>query len=418
MSADRVRDADVIVAGAGPAGAVAARTLAAAGLDTLLVDRAAFPRNKPCGGGLTARAVRRLPWLGEVLREIDVHPVAELELESPDGSLLTLSADEPVGLLVRRVEFDHALVREAARAGARLHERFEITQVQQDALGVTLQSRSGDRLRAPMVVAADGVHSVIAKRLGVNARWPVRSIAIDMMEETPVETLRAARPHVAWVSYAYRGLDGYAYIFPKTRHVNVGIGCLLSHFKGAVPERPYDLQSKLVDSLVETGALDGDSDRRHFTPYLIPIGGPLPRAYRGRVLFAGDAGGFVNGFTAEGIYYGMITGELAGRAVADARDRPLTAGPRYDRLWRRELGSELRDSVLIQRYLFENHARVNRIVRGGRQFQWLVDGVIDYAIGRRSYHQVRRRLLARAPATAARLAWRRVKRSEKLEDRS
>ena len=138
-------------------------------------------------------------------------------------------------LLIRRIEFDHALVRAAVEAGARLEEGFEITQVDADDDAVTLKSRDGRRLRAPMVIAADGVHSVIAKRLGVNARWPRTSIAIDMMEETPVETLRADRPDVLWVAYAYNGLDGYAYIFPKTRHVNVGIGCLLSHFKGEMP---------------------------------------------------------------------------------------------------------------------------------------------------------------------------------------
>src|SRR5258707_8453666 len=152
-------DAEVIVAGAGPAGAVGARPLAAGGKDVLLVERAAFPRNKPCGGGLTTRATRRFPWLHEALAEIDVHPIATLELESPDRSLLSLTADEPVGLLIRRVEFDHALVRQATRAGARLREGFEITQAEADAKGVTLKSRKGDRLRAPLIVAADGGHS-------------------------------------------------------------------------------------------------------------------------------------------------------------------------------------------------------------------------------------------------------------------
>src|SRR5215510_14790563 len=106
-------DAQVLVAGAGPAGAVAARTLAAAGIDTLLVDRAAFPRNKPCGGGLTMRALSRFPWLERAMDGIDVHSVAKLHLESPDGTVLKLDAKRPVGLLVRRVEFDHALVKSA-----------------------------------------------------------------------------------------------------------------------------------------------------------------------------------------------------------------------------------------------------------------------------------------------------------------
>src|ERR1041385_7636496 len=206
-------DAEVIVAGAGPAGAVAARTLAAAGIDTLLVERGAFPRNKPCGGGLTVRAARRFNWLPGVLDGIDVHRILRLHLESPDGSAVDMSSNGPVGLLIRRVVFDHALVREAQRTGARVREGFEITQADMDDASVTLKARDGSRVRAPMVVAADGVHSVIAKRLGVNARWSSRSLAIDMMEETPLDPLRAQRPDEVWIAYAYDGLDGYSYIF-------------------------------------------------------------------------------------------------------------------------------------------------------------------------------------------------------------
>ena len=73
-------DADVVVAGGGPAGALAARALAKAGIHTLLVDRAAFPRNKPCGGGLSVRALRRFPWLEPALSGIDIHRISKLHL--------------------------------------------------------------------------------------------------------------------------------------------------------------------------------------------------------------------------------------------------------------------------------------------------------------------------------------------------
>lgn len=399
-------DQGVVVAGAGPAGAVAARTLAEAGVRVTLLDKAAFPRNKPCGGGISTRALTRFPWLGAAIDGIDINAVAVIQMQGPDGSVMEMTSPDPSMLLIRRVEFDHALVGEAQRAGAELIEQFEIAQADVDATGVTLRARDGRQLRAPIVIAADGVHSVIAKRLGVNAAWPPHQIAIDMMEETPAETLRAARPDVLWVSYGYRGLDGYAYIFPKAHHVNVGIGCLLSHFHRDVDEHPYDVQSRFVAEMVVAGALDGRSDRRHFTPFLIPVGGPLRRAHHpsGRVLFAGDAGGFVNAFTAEGIYYAMISGELAATAVTGARMTPA-AGAAYDRLWRAEIGAELRDAVLIQRFLFADPTRVNRVVRAGRALPWLSTLIVDYASGRVSYRDARRRVLAASPKTAAKLAW-------------
>ncbi len=405
-------DADVIVAGGGPAGAVAARTLALAGLDTLIVDRAAFPRNKACGGGISARALSRFGWLEGALADVDVHRIARLHLEGPHQSIMTIDSGRPCVLLARRVEFDHALVREAHEAGARLESGFEIAQVEARPGRVTLRARDGRTRSAPRVVAADGVHSVVAKRIGVNAHWPRTQVALDMMEETPQTTLRATRPDELWVAYARDGLDGYAYVFPKAHHVNVGIGCLLSHFDTHVNAQPYDLQREFVGKLVEQGVLEGASDRTCFTPFLIPVGGPLDRTWAGPVLFAGDAGGFVNAITAEGIYYAMVSGELAGRAIAAARrDEPdRRVGRRYERLWRRELGAELRDAIRLQRYLFSNHTRVARAVRGAAGMPWFTDMVLAYTRGERSYSSVRRAVMWRFPGTALELARQRVKR--------
>jgi len=404
-------DAAVIVAGAGPAGAVAARTLAAAGVDTLLVDRAEFPRNKPCGGGITTRVRPRFPWLDRAIAGIDRHEVSRLHLEGPGPTALDL--DEPTAcvLLVRRVEFDAALVEAARAAGARLM-RFEIAQASQDADGVSLRSRDGRTLRAPFVVAADGVHSVLAKRLGVNPRWPRSAIALDMMEETPHTVLRTPRPDVLWVAYGYAGLDGYAYVFPKRRHVNVGIGCLLSHFDAAVSAAPYALQADFVSALVARGVLEGRSDRGSFTPFLIPVGGPLRRAHAGRVLFTGDAGGFVHAITAEGIYYAMVSGELAGQALRGQQNgSAAAAGARYDRLWSREIGAELRDAVRLQRYLFSSPARVGRAVRGAAAAGETVARILEYVRGDLSYGALRRRVMIRFPAAAFRLATERWRRS-------
>ena len=396
--------ADVIVAGAGPAGAVAARTLASAGLETLVVDRAAFPRNKPCGGGISVRALSRFPWLEPVLAGVDVHRVNHLYLEGPEDASLALTTQDAAVLLIRRVQFDHALVRAAAAAGARVESNFEIAQVDTTPDSVTLRARDGRRCTAPFIVAADGVHSVIAKRTGVNARWPRTHLAIDMMEETPVATLRAERPDVLWVAYAYNGLDGYAYVFPKTAHVNVGIGCLLSHFDREIDAPPYALQERFVSSLVERGVLQGRSDRQCFTPFLIPVGGPLPRTWFGRILFAGDAGGFVNAITAEGIYYAMASGEQAGRAIAAHRDRgPDAVGRSYERAWRGEFGAELADAVLIQRHAFGNHARVRDAITTVGSTRTVSDAILQYLQGTLTYRSLRRRLLMRFPLTLWRM---------------
>ena len=402
-------DADVIVAGTGPAGATAALALARAGVRVLMVERHALPRQKPCGGGISTRVLARFPWLSAALPQIPTHPVSSLYLEGPSGEIFRMQANGPVVILIRRVEFDTMLAQLAVRAGADLLAPAAIAQARQDADGVTLRTRDGRELRAPMVIAADGVNSVIARRLGMNPGWPAARLALDMMEETPVSALRAAEPDTLSVFYGYGGAHGYAYIFPKREHVNVGIGYVLPFFKERVDLTPYDLQRQFVGDLRARGLMEGESQRGHFTPFLIPIGGPLRTTAAGRVLLAGDAGGFVNGFSAEGIYYAMVTGDLAARAILAARRRdvvdPAAARRGYVRLWKREIGAELRDSVLIQKYLFPNPARMDRVVRAARTRPEFPRILVDYASGRLSYGAARRRMLWHFPRLLPRLAW-------------
>jgi geranylgeranyl reductase family protein len=409
-------DADVLVVGAGPAGATAARTLAAGGARVRILERHHFPRNKPCGGGITMRALGRFPHLGPALPRISTHTVSRLLLEGPSGETVTIQSREPAVLLVRRVEFDHLLAELAVEAGAELVEGATISRAVMHDDGVELTSRDGRTFRAPVAIAADGVNSVVARRLGFNTGWPPSAIALDMMEETPTDLLRSIDPGLLWVSYGHGSSDGYAYIFPKRDHVNIGIGYLLSYFRDREPGAPYALQQQLIAALRERGVVEGASSRPHFTPFLIPVGGPLPTTARQRVLLAGDAGGFVNGYTAEGIYYAMVSGELAAKAILGNGSRPAAsrarrparpddhpAVARYIKAWRDEIGVELRDAVLIRKYLFHEARRVDGVVRGAKTYPMVADMIVGYATGTVSYRAARRRLLSQFPRVAFKL---------------
>ena len=407
----------VLIVGAGPAGATAALRLAQAGVPVRLIDRAPFPRNKPCGGGISVRVLRRFPYLVRALPRIATHEISRLYLEGPAGESTIVESDAPAALMIRRVEFDALLVSLAVEAGAQLVTGVDVVQARADDDRVTLTARDGRRFESTTVIAADGVHSVVARRLGLNKGWPSKSVALDMMEETPRSTLRDIDPSTLWVAYGFNpspaanrdtAPEGYAYIFPKRDHVNIGIGYVLSYFREEVDRAPYELQRDLVSRLRARGVVVGASVRDNFTPFLIPVGGPLPRPGRGRVLLAGDAGGFVNGFTAEGIYYAMVSGDLAARTIASfshGRSAAVDLARPYRRALNKEIGAELRDSVLIQRYLFGDRRRIAAAISEAPRQAAMIRLILDLIIGRRSYRDVRRRMFMRAPFLASKLMW-------------
>jgi geranylgeranyl reductase family protein len=403
--------ADVLVVGGGPAGATAARTLALAGRRVRLLDRTRFPRNKPCGGAISMRALRRFPHLPDALKRIPTRRLSRLYLEAPSGDGITLTSRTPAALMVRRIEFDALLLDRAREAGVEVVEGVEVSRARELPDRVRVGARDGREFEAPLLIAADGVNSVVARRLGINRGWAPARVAIDMMEETPAETLRSVDADTLWVAYGYGGSEGYAYVFPKAHHVNVGIGYVLEWFRAHVDETPYDLQRRFVGELQHRQVLEGASSRPHFTPFLIPVGGPLRKTATSRVLLAGDAAGFVNGITAEGIYYAMVSGDLAGRSAATG----TTSG--YERSWRAEIGAELRDAVLVQRHLLTTPERIDALVGAARHAPAVADLLIRYAMGEVSYRHARRRVLLHAPLFAIRLfvaaqssAWRALRR--------
>jgi flavin-dependent dehydrogenase len=386
------------------------------------------------------RALKRFPYLESALSRIATHTVARLHLEGPDGHFTLIESDTPAALMVRRVEFDALLVDLAREAGVEVLAGVEIVRASMSDAGVTLEARDGRRFDAPIVIAADGVHSVIARRLGINPGWPSSGVALDMMEETPRHLLRESDPSTLWVAYGYssnrraegrgqraprqpeqraegtgqraarnRAAEGYAYVFPKRDHVNVGVGYVLDHYRKSINADPYDLQRDFIDHLRARQLMTGDSVRDNFTPFIIPVGGPLRKPGRGRVLVAGDAAGFVNGFTAEGIYYAMVSGDLAGRAIVETPPgATATLAERYRRFCDEEIGAELRDSVLLQRYLFADRRRIARVIDGACRRSDLTRLVLDFAMGRLPYRPFRRRMLQKSPLLAARLLWARL----------
>lgn len=333
---------DVVVVGAGPAGATAA--IAALRRSprarVLLIDRDDFPRDKCCGDGIAPHAL-------DVLARLGVHdavegwePVRRLDLARGDATVEG-RLDRPVWVVPRTV-FDARLVRRAVSAGAVLvrHRVREVT--------VTEGRPVVDgRFSAGVLIGADGVRSVVRAAAGAR-QGGRRALAIRGYAPTPAD-----RRGLQLIRYGERRQPSYAWAFDRGDGLsNVGYGELDGATADLSRALLLDELERIIPGAVETG---GDWRAHH-----LPLSGwgRGARQPAGPLLLAGDAAGLVNPMTGEGIYYAVATGAVAGRVAADAvrAGRPEGAGARHRAELRSLLGSHLRHTWTAAR--LSRHPRV------------------------------------------------------------
>lgn len=353
MRAGRRDDADVIVVGAGPAGSATAHWCASAGLDVLLLEKAAFPRDKVCGDGLTPRAVAELTRMGVNtdpadgwIRNEGLRVVAggrSWELAWPD-----LASYPSYGMARARASLDHRLAQHAQASGAKLLERTKVTGPLLDerdgrVVGVTAQpldargraDGEARAYRAPVVVAADGVSSRFATALGI-ARRDDRPIGTAVRtyfrtEGTPRHEDAFMESHLElWdgAPGASNLLPGYGWIFALgDGTANVGLGAVSS-----TPARQSAVGNDyraLLDAWTTSAPAEwGFTPENQVGPVrgaALPMGFNRTPVYRDGAVLVGDSAGMVSPFNGEGIAYALQAGRVAADAIAQARTRTTDA---------------------------------------------------------------------------------------------
>lgn len=355
-------DAQVIVTGGGPAGSSTAYFLARAGLDVLLLDRARFPRDKPCSEYMSPQASRILDAMG-ALDAVESSGAAQLtgvRVHAPNGATIHgefigrhgYRGFRDRGLAVRRTILDAILLDRAREAGVRVEEGVRVTDVVKDASGRVVgvsASRAGcsaESVTAQMVIGADGLRSVIGRRLGLirASRWP-RRIALVTHYRGVQGARQFGEMHVDREGYlgiadVGNGLTNVAVVVPVSRAAEVAAD-RTEFFESWIAERPAIAElfttAERVDPVRATG----------------PFASAARRAWMPGAALVGDAADFFDPFTGEGIYTALRGGELLAAHVAEAfcetggeaiGNRPLRA---YDSARRAEFGGKWKVERLV-----------------------------------------------------------------------
>ena len=345
-------NADVLIVGGGPAGSSLAVALARRGVDVLLVDRARFPRPKPCAEYLSPEASRVLASMGalERVERSGAAALSGVRVRAPNGLVISgdfvaphgFRAYADRGLSVRREVLDEILFDCASAAGARVVEGLRITDVRRDGsrriVGAWggVQGSGAEPIQARFTIAADGLRSVVARRLGLakTMRWPRRLALVThyvgvlgVGEQGEMHVERDGYVGIADVGH---GATTVALVVPWSRAKDISRNrdAFLDAWLASHPHLAERFMfADRVSPVVVTG----------------PFGSQSRRAWAPGAALVGDAADFFDPFTGEGIYAALRGGELLAGALVqalDAKDGGEQALREYDRARRREFGGK------------------------------------------------------------------------------
>jgi geranylgeranyl reductase family protein len=322
---------DAIVVGAGPAGSTSARNLARAGARVLLLDKATFPRDKPCGGGITFRA--------DDASDIDLSPVTEREIYGVRisvklGRRFDRTSTNLLARMTQRRELDQYLVEQAARAGADFRDGTSVATIEIDDRVARVRSIC-DVYESRVLIGADGVNGVTSRALGLEPR---SEVAVAYEANVPADSaLMEQWAHL--IALDLGGIPGgYGWVFPKGDHLNVGVG----GWKSVGPT--------LRDRLSALCAYYGFDESRLFghRGYQLPLRRDDAPVVRGPAMLAGDAACLVDPLSGEGIWAAFVSGRIAAEEARRYLAGDVESLEGYGRALRNVMNEEILTSRRLQ----------------------------------------------------------------------
>jgi flavin-dependent dehydrogenase len=375
------------IIGARVAGSYAGLLLNRTGHEVLLFDDS-VEKHKPCGGGLTSKVLHKMPWLQD--HRLPHTVVETIRFTTPDGYASTLRLPNPI-YVFPRISLDTFLLQWATREGVRLLPE-RVKNIEKHNGGWEIRS-SGGAYEVDYLIGADGVNSSV--RSSLLAPFPSSDLVLALGYRLPGRL----EPGTIRIAYQERGFIGYLWSFPCADHASIGIGRWLPGTRSA------DLRRR-VDEFIAAHYPGAGSEKEYYAaliPCLSRKSLIQQRVCGEKWALLGDAAGFTDGVTAEGIYYALRSAELHAESLQNGR--PLA----YEAAWRSEFGPNLLTSATWRDIFYCSTIFSQSFIRRSMQavcHSRLIQKTLDDLVcGKINYRTLFRTLVLRSPQILTQALW-------------
>ncbi|HHV24158.1 MAG: geranylgeranyl reductase family protein [Methanosarcina sp.] len=358
---------DVIIIGGGPSGASAGIRAGKLGLKALLLEKDKFPRYKPCGGGLSEHAISYLDF--ELPQDLIEWEVTGAKVLFRDQSIKA-HKDRRLSVLVSRDKFDDFLLEKAKETGIEVNtgEKALCCREMPDCIEVDTRQET---YQAKFAIIAEGAHGLV--KTCVRPADNREEYGICLVTEIPAEEreLEERLGNTVELHFGVAG-GGYGWIFPHKTYYSVGVGGVA---------RDFLHPKKVMLEFLEKNDFSGEYKLHG---HKIPLGGIKRKIVGSRVLLSGDAAGFIDAFSGEGLAYAIVSGQFAAEVIAGIclQGGNLKDLSKYESLCRAEFGTHLKYSLMFSRIMHRFPDRTFKVFTSSDKmidkFLEVVDLTIDY----------------------------------------
>lgn len=414
---DEELDSEIIIVGAGPAGVCAAKILIENGINVILIDKAEFPRRKPCASALSYRVLEEFPYTKEF---IDI-PVLSVSIHSSDRSYFITSKTEDVNnpyleLPKSRTDFDNKMLEMIKKTDCKVITKEEVINIEKNDYCIKVHTNKGNTYSSLAMIGADSAVSTIAKTAKMGFYDPhhkaKRSKDLNYGIEQEVyydnsktQNVKHLDPHTVQIFFHYDDIKGYAWHIPRSIGTNIGVFSkitqghetitVLKKFRQFLIEKNYfpkEITEEVLESIKYMGAV-------------LPASKPYKNLSGDRIVLIGDAGGFCSPLTGEGIYFSMKSGKIAGnllstyvKAYRNSKGKNKNGNnlrnifskkslKAFDKEARKEIGNELAMHYFARK-IFMNKNYYDRALRWAKNDKKITELYINFMLGKVSYRYI------------------------------